>query len=66
MSADNLGGGLLFVTAVDDGNDGLSEIQEGHTGHGITKGGGLSTISAVTDALHQGDLGQKGYAKFLS
>ena len=65
MRTHNLGGGLFFVAAVDDGDDGLGEIQEGHSGHGVAKGGGLSTVATVTDDLYQRDLRLKGNTEFL-
>lgn len=65
MGADNLGGGLLAVATVDNGDYGLGQIQEGETGHGVTQGCGLALITAVADALHKGYLSQKGNAKLL-
>ena len=66
LRADNLGLGLFAVAAVDDGDDGLGQIEEGESrGCFATEGGGGAAVAAVADALHERDLCQQGHVHFL-
>ena len=59
FSTYDLGSWLLFVAAVDDGDDGLCQIDEGQAGGGVaTEGGGGACITIVADALYERDLSQ--------
>ena len=60
--ADDFRLGLLLVAAVDDGDDGLGEIDEGQTGGGVAaKGCGGACVAVVADALYERDLCQQGH-----
>ena len=65
--ADDLGLGALFVAAVDDGDDGLGEIDEGQTGGGVAaKGCGGACVAVVADALYERNLRQQGNVHLFS
>ena len=58
--------GLFFVAAVDNGDNGLGEVDEGEAGGGVArKGGGGACVAIVADALNEGDLGEQGYLHLL-
>ena len=66
FDSDNLCLGLFFITTIDDGDNGLCEVNEGLACHGVDfQGSGLTSIAALTDTLYDGDLGQQGYTHLL-
>ena len=58
--------GLFLVAAVDNGDNGLGEVDEGEAGGRVAREGcGGACIAIVADALNEGDLGEQGYLHLL-